>query len=110
MTDTFNFRVNSDASGEGEFVLSKAKFGDGYEQEIEHGINAEKQAWSNTFSGYHAQAEAVVAFLRSHKAVPFFWTPPLGTQGYYKCRKYRITPQGAGYYLVNMDFEQVYAP
>lgn len=110
MTDTFNFRVNSDASGEGEFILSKSKFGDGYEQEIAHGLNAEKQKWSNTFSGYRAQAEAVVEFLRAHKGVPFFWTPPLSPTGYYKCKTYRIQPQGGGYFLVNMDFEQAYAP
>ena len=112
MTDTFNFPVSADASGEAEPVNSRIKFNDGYEQEAILGMpdHAETQRWSVTFNGYRARAQEVVDFLRAHKGVAFFWKPPLGVAGYYKYRRYRISPQGAGYFLVNMEFEQVYAP
>lgn len=110
MTDTFTFRVNSDASGEGKAVTHKVQFGDGYEQEAEQGINSQTERWSNTFSGYKAQAVALKNWLLAHKGVAFYWTPPLGEQSFFKWRTYRITPQGGGYYLVTMEFEQVYAP
>lgn len=110
MTDTFNFRVNTDSSGDVAPVTDASKFGDGYEQEIPRGINPEVQTWVNTFSGYAAQCAPVIDFIRSHIGVAFFWKPPLGVTGYYKCRSHRISPQGGGYYVISMDFEQVYAP
>lgn len=110
MTDKFTFRVNSDASGEGGVVSNFAKFGDGYEQEVLQGINPHTERWTNTFSGYKAEARQLVDFIKAHAGVAILWTPPLGAEGYYKIRSYRTSPQGGNYYLVSMEFEKVYAP
>lgn len=111
MTDTFTWRVHTDSSGEGEMTLSRAKFGDGYEQTLPQGLNAEVQKWRVVYSGYGVEAQQVIDFIRSHKGVSFFWKPPLtATPQYFKCSKYGIGDQGGAYYVINLEFEQAFMP
>lgn len=111
MTDTFNFRVTTDASGEIEFIGTQVAFGDGYEQDSPLGINPNRERWTITSNGYYAKVKAVRDWLKEHQSQAFFWTPPLGEEGYYKCRRISgISPQGGSYYLITAEFEQVYAP
>lgn len=110
MTDTFTWRVNMDSSGGGEFAMSTAKFGDGYVQEVPNGINNETQKWSVTVSGKKTLMQTVLAFIRTHKGQSFFWTPPLGVEGYYKCKRYNPVDRGGGWWELNMEFEQSYSP
>lgn len=110
MTETFSWKVISDSSGGGEFVTSAASFGDGYVQEVPLGINNEIQKWSVIFAGSYEEALEVVTFIRDHMgATPFYWTPPLGVQGYYKCKSYKPTQNGIRW-RVTMQFEQTAVP
>jgi phage-related protein len=111
MTDTFNWRVHSTASGSGEFTTAKAQFGDGYAQEVPLGLNNEVQKWTITVSDWSAELEAgPLAFLRAHAGMSFFWTPPAGVPGYYKCKRYQLADQGRGYLTLNAEFEQAFMP
>lgn len=115
MADTFTWRVHATASGNGEFDVRKAKFGDGYSQAVASGLNNHTQKWSVSVSGYDVPgAEGIrrpLEFLIDKAgAESFFWTPPLGEQGRYECSRYSITPQGGGYFVINAEFEQVYRP
>jgi phage-related protein len=111
MTDTFNWRVHSTASGGGEIATSKSQFGDGYSQELPLGLNSETQRWTVTVSGYAALIDEVLAFIRAKQgAESFYWTPPRGAQGYYRCKRYNTSDVGGAYFTLQMEFEQVFTP
>lgn len=108
MTDTFTWRAQVDASGGGEFRTKRTPFGDGYEQEIADGLNTDRQKWTVTIT--NKDVDAALAFVRAHVGVSFFWTPPKGVQGYYKCRSYRPQDLGGNYFHLSLEFEQSFAP
>lgn len=110
MTETFNWPVTSEAAGTGNFVVKRAKFGDGYSQEIPDGLNSEYQNWNVTVIGYPDEIAAPLAFIRARSGVSFFWTPPRGVQGYYSCKTYDLRDNGGGLWSLNMAFEQVFRP
>lgn len=111
MTDTFTWEVTSEASGGGEFVTSDAKFGDGYRQIAPLGINNDVQKWSVTFIGFDYEVEPVLAFIRDKAgAESFFWTPPLGVEGYYVCKSYKPVNAGGKVFRLHMELEQVFFP
>jgi Phage-related protein len=111
MTDTFTWAAQTASSGGSEFRVKATKFGDGYTQEVEDGLNSEMQTASLSIEGTEAELAPVVAFLRGHKATPFFWTPPMSTQAYFKCRSYKWSPLDGGYrFILSMEFEQTFAP
>jgi phage-related protein len=111
MTDTFNWRVNADVSGGGEFINYTSKFGDGYQQSIAAGLNNERLMWTVNYTGSKTTVVAIRDFLRTQKGLTFFWTPPLETTARkFICPKYSLTDHGGAIWTINMQFEQVYAP
>jgi phage-related protein len=110
MTDTFGWRVTIDTSGEGAFTTSLAKFGDGYSQEIPLGINNDVQSIKVSVEGYRSEMQPVIDFIRAHRGQSFFWKPPFGVTGYYKCKKYSWKDQGGAYFTLSLDFEQAFMP
>lgn len=111
MTDTFEFHVLSVSSGQSDFITSEAKFGDGYSQEAEQGINAEQQKWSVVIGPYNvADMQTVIDFLRAHKGISFYWTPPFSDEGYYRMKGYKPSPLGGGMWTLSAEFYQVFGP
>lgn len=115
MTDTFIWKTTTAASGSGTFATRESKFGDGYSQAVAAGINNETQSWNVELVGRKRTGVFGVldplAFLRAKKgATSFFWTPPLGVQGYYRCKQYGIRDVGGGLYAITATFEQVFYP
>lgn len=110
MTDTFTYKAQVSTSGNGEFTVSTAKFGDGYSQDVPDGINNETQKWSVQVSGYRTYVQAVLNFIRNHKGMSFFWKPPLGVIGYYACKRYSLGDAGGAYWTVTFEFEEVKRP
>ena len=110
MTDTFTWKTH-DTSGGGNFTLNEAKFGDGYTQSVAIGINAEVQQWSASTNAYSVEMrDDIIAFLRAHKGVVFYWTPPLGEQGYYVCNNWKANYQGGELWVVSITFDQRFGP
>ncbi len=111
MTDTFTWKAHNTLSGGGEFMEAEAKLGDGYVQSVALGLNPDVQKWSITVSGFKTEVQAALDFIRAHAGSPFYWTPPLGVKGLYKCKTYKPdASEGAGYYKLNLEFEQSYSP
>ena len=112
MTDTFDWPVTAQTSGESAFRTNKAPFGDGYSQEVEDGLNSETQTISVQMEGTEAYLSPVVAFARAHKASSFLWTPPFSSEALlFRCRSYKWSPLDGGYqYTLTLEFEQTFVP
>lgn len=109
MTETFKWRVTTASSGSGEFAMRTSKFGDGYKQETPAGLNNETQTWNVEVSGYIAQVQPIIDFIRARKGESFFWKSPASNGlKYYNCKKYAINDVGGSYVVFRMDFEQVH--
>lgn len=114
--DTFIWPATIQTTGQGEFDVDKAKYGDGYTQSVEKGINNNFETWSVSLAGYDVSGRRGVRdpyqFLRNHKgAQKFFWKPPMrSTPGMFTCANYRIAPQGGGYYELTAEFVEEFAP
>lgn len=110
MTDTFTWRVHTTAAGRNQAAVNKAQFGDGYAQRSGQGINNNFQNWTITVEGYDVPGgiSQVVAFLRAHSAVSFYWKAPLMPVARYVCPSFDINPQGGGLYTITAQFEQAF--
>lgn len=113
MTDTFTWPVHASAAGGSDFNLAQVDFGDGYSQVAALGLNPEKNKWDVTISGFRDDLIGVgkpLTFIRDHIGQSFYWTPPLGDEGYYICKGVRPKDEGSGYFTLNMTFEETFAP
>lgn len=108
---TFAWCPRIDPEGTSSFRVLSAQFGDGYTQEAGDGINNEKQSWPLEFVGYEEQIKSIRDFLRAHGGFkPFKWTPPMGEEGLYVCREFRLRAMGGKAYTLSATFEQRFAP
>ena len=109
--ETFTWQPNRTTTGTSKFATLVAKFGDGYEQGAENGINSESESWPLTFTGSEVRIREIREFLRRHKAIyPFYWTPPLGERALFKSGDLTRTPRGGGVYELTVTFTQGYKP
>lgn len=89
--------------------LRGAKFGDGYEQRVEDGINTQPKAWSLTFGVRdHDDAMDIKNFLRAQGASSFDWTDPDGDALKWVCRRISHQINGHNNEIVSVTFEQVF--
>jgi phage-related protein len=110
MTDTFNWVPLVDPQGKTLLRVRKAQFGDGYAQTAADGLNNVVKTWPLTFRGHSAAINPITAFVESHVGVSFFWTPPLGVQGYYQCIEHNLVPHGGDVYTLTLTLNQVFKP
>ena len=105
--ETLNFSPDYQASKKQSPKLSEVDFGDGYTQSRPQGLNHNRATFNLTFSGNPARIRQIDDFLTRHGGYKtFLWTPPLGKQGKYKCKKHKVTYQQA-YGQLTGDFEEV---
>ena len=121
MTNTFTWNPDFQAQVQYAPRVTVTTFGDGYEQRVQFGINANAQKWNLTFKGRSdAEASAIDAFLQAAGALTsFFWTPPGQTAPLkFVCRKWSknaVASNGtraAPAYLwdLTVPLEQVFEP
>lgn len=111
MTDTFTWVPLVGTQGTTALRTRKAQFGDGYSQAVPDGINNASDSWPLSFIGDAATVQPIRDFLAAHKgASSFYWTPPLGAQGLYRCEGYQVQALGGGVYTLTATFQQVFAP
>jgi len=111
MTTTFSWVPRVEPTGTASYRVLSAKFGDGYEQTSRDGINNKSQSWPLAFVGNAAKIGAIRDFLDARGGdQSFYWTPPLGTQGFYKCKSHTVRPLGLGNYELTATFEQSFQP
>lgn len=110
-TPTFTWKPTGQPAGSVQLRVRSAQFGDGYSQEVADGINNKTQSWPLTFTGTKAEMQAIIDFLDERAGwQAFYWTPPVGAQGYYKCASYSPAPVGGPVYTVAATFEQRFRP
>lgn len=94
MSTTFAWTPDFQAQVQYAPRVDVVAFGDGYEQRVQFGINANAQKWNLTFKGRaDIEANAIDAFLQTAGALSsFFWTPPGQTAALkFVCRKWSKT-------------------
>lgn len=110
-TETFRWKPVGQPAGTVTFRRHVAQFGDGYRQVVGDGINKKVQAWPVQFAGTREQMQEIVDFLDRHAGTrSFFWTPPMGVEGYYEVAEYSPSPMGGTAYTVSAKFQQVFRP
>jgi phage-related protein len=108
-TEIFTWSPKVDATGTVKFRVLSAQFGDGYKQTAADGINNRSASWPLSFTDSVANIAPIKDFLdRQGGYKSFAWTPPLGTQGWYKAGEYQYTSHGAGNCTLSVTFEQAF--
>lgn len=81
-------------------------------QEVADGLNNKVQAWTVTKTDvYASELSPITAFLDAHGGYQsFYWTPPDGVQGLYRCAEYSVNPAQAGLRSFSGVFQEVFAP
>lgn len=91
--------------------VNVTKFGDGYEQRVQNGINPEAITWSMTFTGNSERVMPIRSFLRKMGAMnSFIWTNPLGERGVFVCRAFPLKKISSSIIQMSVTFEKVYEP
>jgi phage-related protein len=110
-TQTFTWIPLIGPTGSAKLRTRKAQYGEGYRQVLRDGPNNKVQSWPFTFRGKGADMQAIVDFLDARGGdESFYFTPPLGVQGYFKCEEYTMVPEGNGVFTVSATFEQDFKP
>lgn len=111
MTDTFAWVPMVDPTGTTTFDVLSAQFGDGYSQAVPNGLNNASDNWPVSFIGKAATIAPIEAFLRAHAgATSFYWTPPGGSQGLFRCATFTKQAMENGIYMLTATMQQVFAP
>lgn len=111
MTTTFTWKADSKPTGTKTFRVLTAQFGDGYKQSTADGINNVSQSWPLSFTGRASDITPIRDFLDARAGwQSFYWTPPLGTQGLYKCPSYEVKQIGSDVWQISGTFEQSFQP
>jgi phage-related protein len=119
---TFTYDPITDPVGTSTYRTLTAQFGDGYSQVAGDGINNVYDTWSLSFAGASADVAPVKSFLDALQGyLPFYWTPPLGVQGLYRCGSASagtsstvsaptLTASTGGNYVYTCTFQQLHHP
>jgi phage-related protein len=90
-------------------VLS-SRFGDGYEQRVTDGINANLQSWNLNFVDFKTTIDTIEAFIASKGAVnAFTWTPSGFAEVKVICREWARNLNSKNVHGLSCTFEQVAA-
>lgn len=111
MAETFTWEPLVNPEGDIAFRAVVAEFGDGYTQLARDGLNTKRQTWPFVFAGPAAYITPIIAFLDAHQSdTTFLFTPPLGSEGYYRCLGYKLRDTGVGRYYLSTTFRQEFQP
>lgn len=90
------------------------RFGDGYEQRAEDGLNPDLQAWQLTFANVLVEdADTIESFFTTNAAhiTPFVWTPPRAvSSSNFLCRTWTRTVATPTTDTIVATFEEVADP
>ncbi len=105
--ETLTFNPDYQASKKHTPALAQVSFADGYTQARPKGLNHNLMTFNLTFSGNQTKIKQIDDFLIRHGGYKaFYWTPPFGKQGKYKCKEHQVTYQQS-YWQLTGEFEEV---
>jgi len=107
---TFTYIPSYGATQKKKPTVNAIKFGDGYEQRAQFGINQNPRVWNLAFNGRtETEADAIDAFLEATKGVAYFdWTPPTGSAGRWICRDWDRSIVDIDCHNISASFEEVF--
>lgn len=107
---TFTYQPSYGIAVKKEPKVLAVKFGDGYEQRAQFGINQNPRVWDLQFNGKtESETDAIDAFFTTEKGVTYFnWTPPQGAAGKWICRSWDISLVEVDCYNIAATFEEVF--
>ncbi len=106
---TFSFIPNFAIALTKKPRLLEARFGEGYSQITNDGINNNPEGWQLSFVGLtDAEADAIEDFIDENVGMPIEWTPPRKTQKKYICREFSRTHQEEESNEIKITLEQFY--
>jgi phage-related protein len=109
-TQTFTWSPLVEPTGTTKFSTRVAQYGDGYSQAVADGINNRYDSWPLTFTGRSADIAPIKAFLDSLQGYQsLLWTPPLRSQGLFRCSEYALVPHGGDLYTLTATFSEVFS-
>lgn len=108
--ETFTWLSTHAEMSEEPRVLA-AKFGDGYEQRAEDGINTMLQVWDLKFERMQPEVgKAIRDFLKARKGVEaFYWTTKFGETKKFTCRKWKPADDDKRTMTITATFNEVVA-
>jgi phage-related protein len=107
MRETFKWSPALGGQGDMTFAVRSSKFGGGYEQRIEDGINNVSETYQLTFRGRVETIREIRSFLRRHAGVRAFdWTPPIGEPGRFVCKKLGHVFSDKTVFVLTATFDQ----
>lgn len=108
---TFTWDCVSGPTGTIKYRVLTAQFGDGYSQVAADGINNNIQSWPLTFAEKLTVVTAIKTFLDNLQGYQvFYWTPPLGVQGLYRCSQIGVMAETGSNYTLTATFTEAFKP
>lgn len=109
--DTFTWAVRLNGSEKLAASTIQAKFGDGYSQVAENGINSVAETWDLNVNGDLSKMAEVRAFLKGHVAPSFWWVNPWGEKKLYRVKSDSINPKfiNGDWVEISFTFEQAFS-
>jgi phage-related protein len=107
---TFTYIPSYGAAQKKKPEVISIKFGDGYEQRTQFGINQNTRVWNLSFNGRdETEANAIDSFLTTQAGVTYFtWTPPVGAVGKWVCRDWDLSLVDVDCFNISASFEEVF--
>jgi phage-related protein len=107
---TFTYTPSFEATESSKPRANKFQAGDGYEQRIRFGLNADPKEWSLTFAERtDAERDDILTFLEARAGVERFdWTSPRGVAGKYVCEEWQVTMRAYNFNTIQATFRQVF--
>lgn len=110
MVKTFGWKVERGPTPTINRRTVVSQFGDGYKQVSTDGINTKDESYAITVHAYKELAKTIMAFFDEHNGdKSFYWTPPLGELGLYRCADAAPLDKGGGLYVITGTFEKSFA-
>lgn len=107
---TFTFIPSYGALQKKKPIVNSFRFGDGYEQRAQFGINQNPRMWDLEFIGKtESEADSIEAFFdAAYGVVAFDWTPPVGSAGKWICREWNRSIVDVDCHNIVATFEEVF--
>ena len=106
---TFTWTPEYNASVDTKPSVIRAKFGEGYEQRMQDGINNRPREWSLSFMKTAADIDTIEAFLANEAGSGSFdWTPPRGSTGKWVCDTWKRGVPNPAYDTLTCTFREVF--
>ncbi|WP_322038435.1 phage tail protein [Burkholderia cenocepacia] len=107
--EIFAWSVRTGDTGQIDFKVRAASFGDGYQQRLRDGINSKRAKWPITVIGTLTEVQPILDFLDRHAGGKAFqWTSPIGVAGRYVCAGYSPRRGAGAIVTLTATFEEFF--